>query len=564
MPGARMVRMDLPFDTSATDDKLARVREREEEDVIRILSEKYGMTYVDISLKEVDGDALRVIPEATARAAEVAAFEKTGHALSVAVHNPNNPALEKLMSELGERGFTVHQFLVSKKSLDKAQARYADLSLAVQTHAGMLTVQEATLSKIASAGTKTAIQQEIDTALASKAFDRISHMLEIVFAGAFALRASDLHFEPSEDRALLRLRIDGLLADTCHFDPVTYHQLNSRIKLLSGVKLNVTNQAQDGRFSIAKGDTQIEIRASFIPGISGESIVLRILDPRATMVSYKELGIHPKLLARLEEEIRRPNGMLLTTGPTGSGKTTTLYSFLREIHSPEMKIITIEDPIEYHLDGIVQTQVEGTKYTFSEGLRSIVRQDPDIIMVGEIRDSETADIAIQAALTGHFVFSTLHTNDAAGTFPRLVDLGADPKSFGSAVTVSMAQRLVRKLDPEKRKERPLTDAEKKMIEKALESLTDRTLIPTNRETVWEPAPTSDEETGYHGRVGLYEAIFMDDELSTFLRDNPAENEIAKLVTKQGYPTMAQDGIIKVLEGVTSLSELSGTVDLPRI
>ena len=204
----------------------------------------------------------------------------------------------------------------------------------------------------------------------------------------------------------------------------------------------------------------------FIPSNYGETIVMRILNPEATKKSTKDLGIHPKLLARLETEIYRPNGMLLNTGPTGSGKTTTLYTFLREIHTPEIKIITIEDPVEYHLEGIVQTQVEGEKYTFAEGLRSIVRQDPDIIMVGEIRDGETANIAIQAALTGHFVFSTLHTNDAAGTFPRLVDLGADPKSFGSAVTVSMAQRLMRTLDPDRKKERSLTD-EERMIEKCL-------------------------------------------------------------------------------------------------
>jgi type II secretory ATPase GspE/PulE/Tfp pilus assembly ATPase PilB-like protein len=290
---------------------------------------------------------------------------------------------------------------------------------------------------------------------------------------------------------------------------------------------------------------------------------MRILDPQATKVSYRELGIHPKLLARLETEIRRPNGMLLTTGPTGSGKTTTLYSFLREIHTPEIKIITIEDPVEYHLEGIVQTQVEGTKYTFAEGLRSIVRQDPDIIMVGEIRDGETANIAIEAPLTGHFVFSTLHTNDAAGTFPRLVDLGSDPKSFGSAVTVSMAQRLMRKLDPDKKKERPLTDVEKSMIAKVFEPLTDKSLIPEKIETVWEPMIESADETGYKGRIGLYEAIFMNDELAHFLRDNPPANEIAKMASTQGYLTMAQDGILKALAGVTSISEVADTVDLPR-
>ncbi len=556
--------MDLPFDTKHEETKLKEVREREEEDVARILSEKYGISYADLSLHQIDSDALRIIPEAVARVAETIAFQKVANVLSLAIHNPNNPALEKLSADLAIRGYSTHTFLVSKKSLDKAFLHYKELSFATESKPGVFIIDKKTQEKIADESTTlAALTRELDAAVAEKSLDQVSRILEVILSGAFALRASDIHFEPREKKTLLRLRIDGVLFDALFFEPSIFHQLNSRIKLLSGIKLNIRNQAQDGRFSVEKNKTQIEIRVSFIPSNYGETIVMRILNPEATKGSYKDLGIHPKLLARLETEIRRPNGMFLTTGPTGSGKTTTLYSFLREIHSPETKIITIEDPIEYHLEGIVQTQVEGTAYTFAEGLRSIVRQDPDIIMVGEIRDGETASIAIQAALTGHFVFSTLHTNDAAGTFPRLVDLGADPKSFGSAITVSMAQRLLRKLDTEKRKERPLTDEEKKMIEKVFEPLTDKTLIPEKIETVWDPAPTNAEETGYKGRIGLYEAIFMDDELAHFLRDNPPENEIAKLASKQGYLTLAQDGIIKVLSGITSISELATTVDLPR-
>ncbi len=556
--------MDLPFDTKKTDTRLADAREREEEDVAEILSQKYGMPYMDLSLTEIDSDALRIIKEAQARTAEAAAFASISKVLSLAVHNPNNPALAALLEELQSRGFTVNQFLVSEKSLEKAFARYSELSTSSASKAGVVSVIDETLSKLIEKGaTRRELIQELNAAVAEKSTNRITRIFEILLAGAFALRASDIHFEPQEESTLLRLRVDGVLTDTYHFDPATYHQINSRIKLLSGVKLNITDRAQDGRFSITRAVGDVEMRVSFIPGNYGESIVMRILDPEATKVSYKELGIHPKLLARLETEIRRSNGMLLTTGPTGSGKTTTLYSFLREIHKPEIKIITIEDPIEYHLDGIVQTQVEGTKYTFAEGLRSIVRQDPDIIMVGEIRDGETADIAIQAALTGHFVFSTLHTNDAAGTFPRLADLGVDPKSFGSAITVAMAQRLLRKLDPDKRKERPLTDEEKATIAKVFEPLTDKSLIPEKIETVWEPVPSGDEDTGYKGRVGLYEAIFMDDELARFLRDNPPANEIARFTSKQGYLTMAQDGVIKALAGLTSLSEVMATVDLPR-
>jgi type IV pilus assembly protein PilB len=557
--------MDLPFDTKREGTKLTEVREREEEDVAHLLSEKYGMAYADLSLREIDSDALRVVPEADARAAEAAAFVKTAKALSLAIHNPNNAVLPKLIEDLEARGFVLQKFLVSKKSLDKILARYADLSLAVETRVGGLSILPETIAKLSAEGaTRSAIVEALDAAMAIKSIERITRVFDLVLTGAFALHSSDIHFEPGEGTARLRLRIDGILVDVYEFDQATYHQLNSRIKLLSGVKLNVTNRAQDGRFSVTRGGSDVEIRASFLPaGKNGESIVMRILDPETINVSYKELGIHPKLLARLETEIRRSNGMLLTTGPTGSGKTTTLYSFLREVHTPEIKIITIEDPVEYHLPGIVQTQVAGEAYTFAEGLRSIVRQDPDIIMVGEIRDGETADIAIQAALTGHFVFSTLHTNNAAGTFPRLADLGVDPKSFGSAITVSMAQRLLRKLDPNKKKERPLTADEKKMIERVFEPLADKSLIPEKIETVWEPAPTNADETGYKGRVGLYEAIFMDDELARFLRDNPPENEVAKMAGKQGYLTLAQDGVLKALAGTTSLSEVADTVDLPR-
>lgn len=555
--------MDLPFDTKKTDSQLAATREREEEDVARILSEKYNVGYADLSLKEIDTDALRTIPEETAHTAEAVCFARNAKNLSLAIHNPNNPALIKLAADLGARGFVVKEYLVSQKSLDKAFSRYADLSFATESKAGTFAVTEETLARLTKeTATRSSLAAELDASLADNSLDRVSRILEVIFAGAFSLHASDLHFEPEEENTRLRLRLDGILVDLYFFDPKTYHQLNLRIKLLAGAKLNVTDRAQDGRFSVTKGSNPVEMRASFIPGSYGESIVLRVLDPEATKTSFRDLGINAKLLARLEKEIRRPNGMLLTTGPTGSGKTTTLYSFLREIQSPDIKIITIENPIEYHLEGIVQTQVEEKKYTFAEGLKSIVRQDPDVIMVGEIRDAETADIAIQAALTGHFVFSTLHTNDAAGTFPRLADLGADPKSFGSSVTVSMAQRLLRKLDPEKKKERPLTDEEKTMIAKVFEPLADKSLIPEKIETVWEPAPTSEDESGYKGRIGLYEAIFMDDELANFLRDNPPSQDIRKLAAKQGYLTMAQDGIVKALEGITSLSEVAATVDLP--
>jgi type II secretory ATPase GspE/PulE/Tfp pilus assembly ATPase PilB-like protein len=509
-------------------------------------------------------EALRLVPEEEAKEAEAVAFDKQAKKIALAVRNPQNPALKGVIERLGERGFAVDQYLVSKRSLEKGLARYAELSYAAVSTRGVLEADGAGIDALArSVSTLSSFKQFLETTLAEHRTGETSRVLEGVLAAAFALRASDIHLEPEEDGVRLRLRIDGLLTDAFVFTPNQYKLIDSRLKVLSGLKINVRDRAQDGRFSVTRGDTEVEIRVSLIPGNYGESFVMRILDPNAVKAEFEKLEIHPKLRARLAEEIKRPNGMLLTTGPTGSGKTTTLYAFLRKIYTPDIKIVTIEDPIEYHLKGIVQTQVEEGKYTFAEGLRSIVRQDPDDIMVGEIRDGETAEIAVQAALTGHFVFTTLHTNNAAGTFPRLVDLGVDPKTFASAITVAMAQRLVRKLNPDERKQVPLTADERAKVEKILSTVEDKSLLPASIETAWVPDPKSPDSTGYFDRMGLYEAIFMDDELGAFLRDNPSEGEIAKHVRRQGFLTMAQDGVIKALNGETSLEEVFSVVDLPR-
>ncbi|MBP9817120.1 MAG: type II/IV secretion system protein [Candidatus Pacebacteria bacterium] len=550
------------FDDAGQDAKLAAIREKEEEDLAQVLSSRYGVSYTDLGVVPIDVDALRLIPEERARAAEVVAFAKIARQVSVALRNPKNPALAAELAELEARGFVLTKFLVSPKSLSKAYSRYADLSLATVSTAGTFDISGEELEKLsAELTTLGALKDRLTATIAEKKGAQVSKIFEEILAAAFVMKASDIHIEPEEDAARVRLRLDGMLTDIFSFDHHVYRSLNSRIKLLSGLKLNVTDRAQDGRFTVVVNGMEIEIRCSVIPGNYGESVVLRILDPRAIQRTLSDIGINDKLLARLQKEIRRPTGMLLNTGPTGSGKTTSLYTFMRDIHSPEIKIVTIEDPVEYHIQGIVQTQV-GPDYTFASGLRSVLRQDPDVIMVGEIRDAEVAETAIQAALTGHFVFSTLHTNNAAGTFPRLVDLEVDPKLFASAVTVSMAQRLVRTLDETTKKSRPATAEEKRMMETVLSTLTDKSLIPPSMDTVWVAVPGEDGSTGYKGRMGIHEAIFMDDELGEFLRDNPSESDIAKHVLRQGYPTLAQDGIIKVLQGKTSIEELARVVDLP--
>ncbi len=392
---------------------------------------------------------------------------------------------------------------------------------------------------------------------------KISHLFEIVISGALALGASDVHIEPEEKSVRIRYRLDGVLTEILRIEKDVYHLLLSRIKLLSGMKLNLKG-AQDGRFSIVVGDAEIEIRSSILPSAYEESIVFRVLNPKSISVPLESLGIPPKLLEILLQQIDKPEGMLLTTGPTGSGKTTTLYAFLKKVYSPEIKIITIENPVEYHLQGIVQTQIDADKgYTFLEGLRSALRQDPDIIMVGEIRDQETAEIAINSALTGHLVFSTLHTNNAAGTFPRLIDLGVNPKIITSALSVSMAQRLIRKLCPNCQEQMPIEGHTKDIINRILDT------IP-NREEYLKDVPTTIGKpkgcpkcnmTGYKGRLGLYEAILRSEAIEKVVRDNPSEREIWLAARDQGILNMKQDGIIKVLKNITSIPELERVIDL---
>jgi len=258
-------------------------------------------------------------------------------------------------------------------------------------------------------------------------------MLEILIAGALKIGASDIHFEPETEKVRLRYRLDGVLSDIVAIDVLSYEKILNRVKIVSNLKLNINGAPQDGRFTINQKNAVIEVRVSILPSEFGETVVMRLLDPRTIKEGLEQLGIREDLLVLIKEQISKPTGAILTTGPTGSGKTTTLYAFVRHLNNPGTKIITIEDPIEYHIQGISQTQVEPEKgYGFANGLRAIVRQDPDIILVGEIRDAEAADIALQAALTGHLVFSTIHTNNAAGTIPRLIDLGVKPEIIAPA------------------------------------------------------------------------------------------------------------------------------------
>jgi len=388
----------------------------------------------------------------------------------------------------------------------------------------------------------------------------ITNILDIMLMGAISLRASDIHIEPSEDKALLRARIDGMLQEITSFDLNVFQKVLSRIKLLSGLKLNISDRPQDGRFSVSIGQKLIEIRASTLPAEYGESIVLRVLNPK-DLITLEDLGLREDLLKDFNKQLTKPDGMIIITGPTGSGKTTTLYSFLTKAKSPENKIITIEDPIEYHLTGISQTQTHPEKgYDFASGLKSIMRQDPDVILVGEIRDLETVQIAIQAALTGHLVLTTLHTNDAAGTVARLISLGADPVNIGPALNLAVAQRLVRRVCPQCFKVKTVSADDLEKIKNGLKNLpgTIKKKLPSINKTLEIPQAVGCQHcnfTGYRGRVGIFEAFFIDDEMEKFISTAPTIALLKEKAIKQGMITLRQDGLMKVLEKKTTIEEI---------
>lgn len=562
--------MTIQFDEDKEEKGLADIRKDEEEALVEALAEsKYGIPAVNLSNMPIDNDALRAIPEKEAIAEEISPFKILGKDIHIAVRSPLPEKIAKMTEYFTSHGYIPHFYMASHASLAKAWDRYKEISYASESTAGAIAVSGEALKKIM-AGIKN--MDDIKNAIIAVEKDKshtTSHILEIALAGAIAINASDLHFEPEEDTVRLRFRLDGILHTVMEIPPVVHKFLNSRIKLLSGLKITASSIAQDGRFSIFLDQDEISLRVSLIPGAYGESIVMRILNPKSIQVKLEDMGIEPNLFEIFMREIKKPNGLILLTGPTGSGKTTTLYSFLQKIYSTEIKIITIEDPIEYHLPGITQTQVDTEKgYTFLEGLRSALRQDPDVIMVGEIRDAETAKIAVESALTGHLVFSTLHTNNAAGVIPRLIDLEVNPKILVSALSLSIAQRLVRKLCPICKKEKVITDEENKVINKIIDNAKAHNKdfgaygLDINAPfKIYEPVGCSEcNNTGYKGRMGIFEAIHNDAKIEEIIPNNPSEREIKEVAANQGYLDMKEDGIIKILKGVTSYEEVGSVVD----
>lgn len=489
------------------EEKLLHGRREAEENDAKRRAVKYKLPYLDLISNRTPTEikAMELVPESEAKNALIAPLQLVRRKkLILAAFDPEKNETKSLLEKLKKNhSYETEIFVVSLRSLKHAWDYYQYV-VATKEITGKIEINEDNLKKLTDL-IKTL--EDLNTAVKGFRNPYTSQILEIFLAGAMALQASDIHLEPKENTAALRLRIDGVLHNAYEeIATLVYQSIVSRIKLLSGLKLNIKDEPQDGRFTIDLKERDIEIRTSIIPSEYGETVVLRILDPLSLKVNLEELGFRVDDLAIVKKEIVKPNGLILNTGPTGSGKTTTLYAFLRCVSTPEIKIITIEDPIEYHLPGISQTQTNpDANYTFASGLRSILRQDPDVILVGEIRDEETAEIALNASLTGHMVLSTLHTNDAAGAIPRLIDLGAKPQILGPALSLIIAQRLVRLLCSNCKIAKKVDEEMKKKIKDFVEKLPARVdKKPFESFKIYEPKGCAEcGNLGYRGRISIF-------------------------------------------------------------
>ena len=539
------------------------IRLMEEERFVQSMAPQLGYEYIYLRGYTINPEAISLLKEVVAKKLDIVCFDIKQKTLSIAAKNPNDPRVLEVLSAFTKKQYSLHIFMCSTQSLQHAWNRYKDLIDSTVERKGVFEISpEDILASKARIKTKEDIPQMLEEISGINNIRRISATLELIFAGALALRASDVHIEPEEAGIRLRYRFDGVLHDIVDLDPYIYERMMSRLKLLSGMTLNAKKIAQDGRFTFETGEKEVEIRSSIIPGSFGESIVMRILDPSVASFSMENLRLNKYITEAILNQIKKPNGLIVTTGPTGSGKTTALYAFLREAHNEEVKIITIENPVEYKIEGIVQTQIDGD-YTFAAGLRAVLRQDPDIIMIGEVRDLEVAETAIHAAQTGHLVFTTLHTNSAAAGFPRLMDMGIDPRSFGTSINIMLGQRLIRILCTECRQPYKANETERAIITMALKNHPFPPDIPQDLTIYRSAGCVACGGTGYKGRAGIFEGIIMDEAVEEAVLRDPREHVILDAARPQKIPSMLEDGVEKILLGITSLDELERVIELPN-
>ncbi len=512
------------------------------------------LPYIDLNLMPVDDAVVRLIAEAEARRYGIAPFHKAGRNIRIAIADArNDDALAFIKDIATQNRWRVTLYIASLSSLEKAWRAYKK-PLLTHIDALNLAIDDELLSTSARALENLRALVDGDDDVST------TQVMQIIFAAGVALNASDIHIEPEEERLRLRYRIDGILHDVGSLPRRMYNAVVNRIKIMGGMKVNVRDIAQDGRISIdLEGDGAVDVRVSTIPGNYGESIVMRLLIKTGGIMDLGEMGLRGLADEIVRKETEKPNGMVITTGPTGSGKTTTLYALLQRANKPGVKIITIEDPIEYEIDGIAQTQVsKDDKYTFAKGLRAIVRQDPDIILVGEIRDEETADIAINAALTGHLVFTTIHANNAAATIPRFLELGVKPSLIAPAMNAIMAQRLVRRLCTHCKEAYAPAQETLDMIKRLLAVISPKAKveIPKDITTLYRPKGCRHcGGVGYKGRIGIFEVFTITETIEKIIADLGSEEDIMRAAMEDGMMTMTQDGILKAVEGITSMEEV---------
>ncbi len=541
-------------------EKVAEVLQHEQEERAKQLAAKLNLPYVNITTIPVDSDALLTLTEEETRDGKMAVIQKHENDLKIIVQDPDLSITKSRLKKFQESGIHYQLFVCSPRSLNKALDRHKSIAKEEEGVSGQIIIDEKRLQALQE---KLKSITDVKKALEDLSGDDATDFLETIIIGALQTDTSDIHLESRDANALFRYRIDGILHDVSFLSLKSFGLLISRLKLMSGMILNIHSRAQDGRFTIRLNDLEIEVRSSIIPGPVGENVVMRILNPKNINLSIKDLGFREDAYQFIKKEILKPNGMIVTTGPTGSGKTTALYAFLKEVTDPEVKIITLEDPVEYHLLGVTQTQVETNQgYTFAAGLRAILRQDPDIVLVGEIRDKETAEIAIQAALTGHIVFSTLHTNDAAGAIPRFVDMGANPTTLSAALIDIMAQRLLRRICTACKEEYDPTAEELAKIKTVFDSLPKTVTAPDISKPFklarGKGCPKCNQ-TGYKGRVGVYEIITVDPEIEKLINKSPSHAEVLEVIKQKGFVSMHDDGIIKVVNKITTIDEVEDIV-----
>lgn len=522
-----------------------------EEDLAKAKAEIFGLAYIFLGDHKILPSVLEILPRDLAENYQIVVFDQTKDTLKIALVDPRNFKAQEAAGFIARgKGLKTEYYITSPGSFYKAIQQYGSLKSevgeALEVAKGKFTGEEITDEKMINV---------IKSA-------PISKMVSVILKHAVESRASDVHIEPSAGESRVRYRIDGNLHTSLVLPKYIHAAIISRIKVMSNLKIDETRVPQDGRIRLSIGNNNIDFRVSTLPLYSQEKVVMRILDTSSGISSWQELGFEGKNLNLMQDNIKKPHGMFLVTGPTGSGKSTTLYAALQVLNQEDVNIITLEDPVEYYLKGVNQAQVRPeVKFTFSSGLRSILRQDPDIIMVGEIRDSETADLAIHASLTGHIVLSTLHTNDAFGAIPRLIDMKIEPFLLASTLNAIIAQRLVRTICSECKQKVLIPESLKAQIREVFNSIPKESL-PKELKEIKEPTHIYQgkkcsycDNTGYKGRVAIVEVLDVSDEIKKIIYSGVDLNKIKEIFVKQGMLTLEQDGLIKALLGRTSVEEV---------